>query len=179
MAETAGMKRLSLAAALLLTACSAPLAPTQFANTGNFDPIAFFTGHVTSWGVEENRAGQPTGIITTDCTGTPNPEGGITMVQTLHLPGGQTQTRTWHLTQTSPTTYQATANDMKGTTTATTGGRAMHWRWTLETSPGNPLANVTMDQWFYQMENGAVMIRTNVSKTGIRLLSISEEFEKV
>jgi hypothetical protein len=171
------MSRLILLAALFLTACSAPLKPENFANTGNFNPISFFTGHITSWGVEENRAGQPTGIITTDCQGTDDGNG-IKMIQTLHLPGGQTQTRTWHLTQTSPNSYQATANDMQGTTNGIAQGRAMHWRWTLQISPGNPLANVTMDQWFYQMQGGAVMIRTNVTKLGIQLLAVSETFEK-
>ena len=170
------MKLVAAALLFALTACSAPLTQAAFKNTApNFDPIAFFTGHVTSWGVEENRDNQPIGIVTTSCIGTPNPAGGITMVQTLHTPGGQTQTRIWHLTQTAPTQYQATASDMAGTT----AGRTMHWRWTLKTSPGNPLANVTMDQWFYHMNDGAVMIRTVVTKAGIRLLEVSEQFEKV
>jgi len=173
---------MKMAAALLLTlaACSAPLTPAGFKNSGqSFDPVAFFTGHVSSWGVEENRAGQPTGIVTTDCVGTADPAGGIDMVQTLHLPGGGTQTRRWRLTQTGAATYRATANDMDGATTGTAAGRAMHWRWILETSPGNPLADVTMDQWFYRMDDGAVMIRTVVTKAGIRLVEISEQFEKV
>jgi len=177
------MKCLLLAIPLLLATCTAPSTPTQFAGSGSFNPVAFFTGHVTSWGVEENRGNQPIGIVTTDCTGTPDPTGtpaaGITMVQTLHMPDGKTQTRTWHLSQTSPTIFTATANDMAGPTTGTVSGRAMHWRWILETNPGNSLENVTMDQWFYQMRNGAVVIRTNVTKAGIRLLGVTEAFEKV
>lgn len=172
------MKRVFMLAALLLAGCSAPLKPAQFSGSGSFDPVAFFTGHVTSWGVEENRGGQPTGIVTTDCVGTPSPSGGIDMRQTLHLPGGKVQTRIWHLSQTGPDEFQATADDMDGATIGTVGGRAMHWRWILETSPGNALANVTMDQWFYRMDDGAVMIRTNVTKAGVRVLSISEQFEK-
>jgi hypothetical protein len=172
------MKNLGLTAALLLAGCSAPITPTQLANSGSFNPVAFFTGHVTSWGVEENRANQPTGIVTTDCQGTPD-SSGLTMVQTLRTPDGKTQTRTWHLTQTSPNTFTATANDMAGPTTGTVSGRAMHWQWSLEINPKNSLENVTMDQWFYQMRNGAVVIRTNVTKANIRLLSVTEEFEKV
>ncbi len=172
------MTRLVMLAALLLAGCSAPLKPAQFAGSGDFDPVSFFTGHVTSWGVEEDRGGQPTGIVTTDCVGTASPAGGLAMVQTLHLPGGKTQTRTWQMRRTGPGQYQATANDMDGVATGTVGGRAMHWRWSLETSPGDGLANVTMDQWFYRMADGAVMIRTNVTKAGIRVLSISEQFEK-
>jgi hypothetical protein len=168
-----------LAALLLLAGCSAPLAPAGFADSGApFNPIVFFTGHVTSWGVEENRAGQPTGIVTTDCVGTVTGPHSIRMVQTLHV-GGEVQTRTWQLTQSADGTYLATANDMAGQAIGVVGGRAMHWRWVLETSPGHPLKNVTMDQWFYRMDDGAVMIRTVVSKLGIRLIEVSEQFETV
>jgi hypothetical protein len=171
------MRRIVLAAALLLGGCGAPLKPAGFAGSGAFDPVAFFTGHETSWGVEENRDGQPTGIVTTDCIGTPDGAGAITMVQTLHT-GGKPMVRTWHMRGTGPDTYSATANDMDGTATGTVGGRAMHWRWVLETAPGNTLKNVTMDQWFYRMDDGAVMVRTVVSKAGVRLIEISEQFEK-
>ncbi len=167
-----------LAMLLLLGGCGAPLAPAEFAGSGQtFDPVAFFTGHVTSWGVEENRDGQPIGIVTTDCVGTPAGPHSIQMVQTLHV-GGTVQTRTWQLTQTGADEYTATANDMAGDTVGVADGRALHWRWTLETSPGNSLKNVTMDQWFYRMDDGAVMIRTVVSKLGVRLIEVSEQFEK-
>ncbi|HQT65031.1 MAG TPA: DUF3833 family protein [Acidocella sp.] len=171
------MRRVWLGLVLLLAGCSAPLTPDKFAGSGNFDPVVFFTGHVTSWGVEENRAGQPVGIVTTDCVGTPRGPHSITMVQTLHV-DGSTQTRTWQLTQTGPGAFTATANDMVGSTVGTADGRAMHWRWVLETSPGDALKNVTMDQWFYQMGDGAVMIRTVVTKAGVRLVEVSEQFEK-
>jgi hypothetical protein len=170
------IRPLALAAILLLSACGAPLKPANFAGSGNFNPIAFFTGHEKSWGVEEDRAGQPIAIVTTDCLGTPDSIG-LTMVQTLHV-GGKTTTRTWHLRQTGEKTYEATANDMAGSATGTVGGRVMHWRWILETSPGEKLKNVTMDQWFYRMDDGAVLVRTIVTKAGIRLLEISEQFEK-
>jgi hypothetical protein len=161
----------------MLAGCSAPLEPAQFAGSGAFDPIAFFTGHEKSWGVEENRDGQPIGIVTTDCTSTPDGAGGLVMVQTLHT-GNTTTTRTWHMRRTGDKTYIATANDMDGTATGTVGGRALHWRWVLETTPGDSLKNVTMDQWFYHMDDGAVMIRTTVSKAGFLLLQVSEQFQK-
>jgi hypothetical protein len=99
------------------------------------------------------------------------------MVQTLHV-GGKVQVRTWHLRRAGANAYSATANDMAGSATGTVGGRAMHWRWVLETAPGNALKNVTMDQWFYRMDDGAVMVRTSVSKAGIKLLGVSEQFDK-
>jgi hypothetical protein len=35
-----------------------------------------------------------------------------------------------------------------------------------------------MDQWMYQMSDGAVVVRTVVTKLGIRLVEITEQFEK-
>jgi hypothetical protein len=170
------MRFLRLAAVLLLAGCSQPLGAMEFAGPA-FDPIEFFTGHVTSWGVEENRAGQPIAIVTTDCEGTADGQG-IRMVQELHVGDKPPQTRIWQLSRSGTDTYEATANDMDGQTTGTASGSAFHWRWVLETSPGNSLKNVTMDQWMYRMDDGSVMIRTVVTKFGIRLVEVSELFRK-
>jgi hypothetical protein len=160
---------------LLLGGCSAPAIP---ASSSTFNPLQFFTGHVTSWGVEENRAGAPIAIVTTDCNGTLDASGQLRMVQVLHIGNGKPQTRIWQFTQTGPATFTATANDMSGSANGVVAGRIFHWRWSLETRPGNPLANVTMEQYMYRMDNGSVMIRTIASKLGFRLLEVSEVFQK-
>ncbi len=173
------MRWLGLGLALALAGCGKPMGPDGFAQSGPlFDPVAFFNGHVTSWGVEETRGGLPSGIVTTDCAGTLNGPDDLSMVQTLHLPGGTTQTRRWHMRRVDAQHYTATANDMAGEADATVSGRALHWRWVLETNPGNGLENVTMDQWMYRMDDGSVMIRTNVTKLGLHLLGISEIFNR-
>jgi hypothetical protein len=163
---------------LLLAGCGAPAAPAGLADAGPaFDPLAFFAGHETSWGVEENRGGTPIAIVTTDCQGRRTADGGIDMVQILHIGQAPAQRRIWHLRRTGPAQYEATANDMDGTAEGTVSGRRLHWRWVLETRPGNGLANVTMEQNMYRMDDGAVMVRSVVSKLGIRILQVSEQFE--
>jgi hypothetical protein len=167
-----------LAALLVLAGCSAPLGPAGFAQTRPvFDPVAFFTGHVTSWGVEENRGGQPIAIVKTDCQGVVTGPGRIAMVQVLHVGNAPPQTRRWQLWQAGQG-YEATANDMAGHTTGWASGRALHWRWVLETRPGNPLLDVTMDQFMFRMDDGSVMIRTVVTKFGVRVVEVSERFAK-
>ena len=161
--------------ALLLAAC-AP-APPAFSGSA-FDPVAFFTGHVTSWGVREDRAGAPVAIVTTDCEGVATTGRAIRMVQVLHVGHAAPQTRIWQLRQTGPDRYVATANDMAGEADATVTGRTLHWRWVLRAAPGNPLANVAMEQWMYRLDDGTVMIRTIVTKLGIRLTEVTEVFRK-
>jgi hypothetical protein len=155
-------------AVLLLLAAPARAAP--------FNPVQFFNGHVTSWGVEENRAGAPIAIVTTECDGHPAGGAGIEMVQTLHIGAAPPQTRIWLMRQTGPLTFTATANDMAGTAQGTVSGRVFHWRWILRTHPGDLLANVTMEQWMYMLDDGDVMIRTVVRKLGFRIVEVSEVF---
>ena len=162
---------------LVLAACSSPTVG-QFAGTGPaFDPVRFFTGHVQSWGVLENRSGAPTSAITTDCVGEPEGDG-LHMVQHL-VEGSDRQTRDWRLRRAGPDRYEATANDIVGTATGETSGRAFHWRYTLALDPGNALKNVQMDQWMYGMADGSMVNRATISKLGVVLAEVTEHFTHV
>lgn len=173
----------SLAVALVvatLTGCATPPPLGAFAGTAPaFDPVRFFTGHTRSWGAREDRSGTPEGIITTDCVGTAEGPDGLHMVQHLILADGSHQTRDWHMRRVGPHRYEGTANDMVGTAVGEAQGRVFHWTWTWATKPGNPLLNVTMDQWMYLMDNGAMVNRTIVSKLGFTIAEVTEQFERV
>ena len=86
------------------------------------------------------------------------------------------QQREWVLWRSGPDRFDATANDMVNTAKGTVDGRTFHWQWVLARSPGNALMNVTMSQWMYQMDDGSVMIRTTISKLGVILAEVSEQF---
>ena len=171
------MRPALLAALLLLSACSDPLPVSAFRDTPpQLDPVRFFTGHVRSWGVLEDRSGQPTSIITTDCTGVAEGPDGLHMVQRLQLGAEAPTTRDWHMRRIAPGRYQATANDMVGQASGEASGRAFHWQWTLALSPGNSLKNVTMDQWWYLEADGSLLNRTTISKLGYIAAEVTEHF---
>jgi len=116
-------------AGLLLASCSDPMPVSAFAASGPaLDPVRFFTGAVRSWGVLENRSGQPTEIVTTECRGEAEGPDGLHMVQRLQVGDGAPVTRDWHMRRTGPGRYQATANDLVGTASGKAEGRAFHWR---------------------------------------------------
>ena len=174
------MKRLCILPVLFgLAGCAGQLPPAAFDNAGPaINPLQFFTGHVSSWGVEENRSGQPIAIVTTDCDGTVTGPHSIRMVQVLHIGKAPPQTRIWQFRQTGPHSFIATANDMSGTAHGIASGPEFHWSWVLETHPRDPLANVTMSQYMYEMSDGSVVIRTVASKLDITLLQVTERFKK-
>lgn len=125
----------------------------------------------------ENRAGAPTSVVTTDCTGQAAGDT-LDMIQVLHIGQDLPQTRTWHMRRTSPGRFEATANDMVGTATGEASGRTFHWQWTLALQPGNALKNVTMEQWWYLQEDGSMLNRTIVSKLGVIAAEVTEHFKR-
>ena len=170
------MKMYLLCLLSLLGGCAAPLRPAAFATTAPaFDPLTFWTGRTSSWGVIENRDGSPTAIVTTSTVGT------LEGPDTLHLiqhvtTGGKDTLRDWRLRRLGNGQFEATANDMPTPARGQASGRTFHWTWTLATKPGNPLLNVQMEQWMYLADNGTLMNRTIITKLGVRLAEVSEQF---
>ena len=81
--------------------------------------------------------------------------------------------------RTGPGRFEATANDMVGTAVGEASGRAFHWQWTLALSPGNSLKDVTMDQWWYLLDDGSMLNRTTIRKLGYIAAEVSEHFAPV
>jgi hypothetical protein len=164
--------------AVALAGCSAPQRVGDFAGTApRFDPVAFWSGHVHSWGVVETRGGAPSDTIETDCVGTAE-AGGVHLVQTLTEGDGRVRHRDWHLRREADGGFSATANDMVGTAHGVAAGRVFHWDWVWATEPGNSWKNVTMHQWMYLMGDGTMMNRTVVTKLGITVAEVTEVFSK-
>lgn len=173
------MRAALLLLTLVLAGCGDPMAVSAFGKEGSapgLDPVRFFGGHVKSWGVLEDRSGQPSSIVLTDCQGTPDGADGLRMTQRLTIGSDAPVVREWRMRRLGPGRFEATANDMVGTAVGEVAGRAFHWQWTLALSPGNALKNVTMDQWWYLQDDGSVLNRTTIRKLGYIAAEVTEHF---
>ncbi len=166
----------ALCTAAALAGCSDPLPIKAFTGPPDFDPVRFFGGTINSWGVLENRSGEPTQIVTTDGVGEPEGPDGIHFLQHVHVGTDAPVIRDWHMRRVGAGQFEATANDMVGTVHGEGAGRAFHWTWTLALHPGNPLTNVSMDQWWYLQTDGSMLNRTIISKLGIVVAEVTEHF---
>ena len=175
------MRACSLAVVLLAWALAgcASVPPEHFAGTKPaFDPVAYFTGHTRSWGVFENRAGEPSRSFTTDCVG--RAEGGtLRLDQTFTYEDGRTQERHWTIHRVDAHRYEAMANDVVGTGMGEAYGNAFHWEYTVALKPGNPLYNVRLRQWMYLQADGrTVLNHATVNKLGVEIAQVAESFQR-
>ena len=159
--------------------CSS-LAPADFARTSpRFNPAAFFTGKTHSWGVFENRSGEPARRFTTDAVGSRERDGTLVLEQTFTYEDGSTQHRRWRIRQVDEHRFEAQANDVVGVAHGEAYGNAFHWAYTVALKPGNPLYNVRLNQWMYLQAGGQLMVnRATIRKFGVEVQQVTEYFQR-
>lgn len=156
----------------------ASLKPSAFAGaTPTFEPVAWFTGPTRSWGVIENRAGEPKSRFHTQLVGRPDGDG-IVLTQNFTFEIGRHQTRVWHLKRKSAHRYEATAADVIGPAIGEARGNAFHWSYTLQLKPGNPLSRVHMNDWMYLTSDDTMVNRVVMSRLGVTLVQTTEYFHR-
>ena len=143
-----------------------------------FKPEQYFAGRTHSWGVFESRSGNPTKLIHTQTRG--HWEGGaLTFEQDLQIQGSTPSHRSWLIRKLDEHHYSATGTGIVGAARGEAQGNAVHFEFTIDAVPGNPLAHLHMSQWMYLQPDGVTMInRAIASKAGIILAEITEEFHK-
>jgi len=144
----------------------------------SFQPTRFFTGRTRSFGVMENRGGEPKQVVRTETNG--RWEGDtLRLEQDLSLGESKPQHRSWRIRKLDAHRYEATANDIVGTVQGEAYGNVFHWSFTLAVSPGNPLANVRISQWMYLQPDGKTMVNhSTIRKFGIVVGQVTEQFTK-
>lgn len=173
------MNRLAVLLAAFVLAGCASVPAEHFAGTKpTFDPMAYFTGHTHSWGLFENRAGNPSRSFTTNCVGRME-NGALQLDQLFTYEDGSTQQRHWRIQRVDAHRFVATAGDVVGTGTGESYGNAFHWEYTVALKPGNGLFNVRLRQWMYLQADGRTMLnRGSVNKFGVEIAQVTEQFRR-
>lgn len=170
---------LALFASLLLLGACSSMPPARFdGGSPRFEPEKFFSGHVQSWGVMENRSGDPKSRFTTDVHGAM--EGNeLLLTQHFAFEDGRKQQRVWRIRRIDEHRYEATANDVIGIARGEAWGNAFRWDYTLAVNPKNPFTRVRMHHWMYLQDDGSMVNRVSVRKFGLTLAEITEHFVRV
>jgi hypothetical protein len=162
---------LFIALLFILGGCAGPSIEQYQGNRPAFAPQAFFQGELTAHGVLKNRSGEVTRYF--NATIEASWEDGIgTLKERFEFDDGEIQHRTWTLTPTSSTTFNATAGDVVGTGTAATAGNALNLKYILEVDyQGSKLA-LAVDDWMWRVDEHTVINQSTLSKWGFTVGSI-------
>ena len=142
------------------------------------DPVKFFVGRTRSFGVVENKIGNPTARITTETNGVLK-DGILYIEQDLSTEGGVKNHRSWSLKQIDSQHVQAVANDIEGTAKGLLIGN--HFSWTFRRKLPNRkfIRHLQMSQNMYLADDGQTMIvRSVLRKFLIVVAQITEQFRK-
>lgn len=159
----------TIARALLLAAL---LVPPLSAGAIEFTPQAGFAGPSHGTGTLRVLGGRPR-PFTVDSRGTPTADGGLTLVQDIHMAGDPARQRTWRITGDGPGRYRATLTDAAGPVTGTHDGP----RLTLRYRARGPLV---MRQVLVLSPDGTTIDnRGTVSLLGIPVARLQETIRRV
>ncbi|WP_049721358.1 DUF3833 domain-containing protein [Gilvimarinus polysaccharolyticus] len=156
---------------IALTGCAGPNIEQYQTNRPNFAPEQFFQGPLTAHGVLKNRSGQVTRYF--NATIDASWSNGIgTLAERFVFDDGEIQHRTWTLTPTSNTTFNATAGDVIGTGTGATSGNALNLNYVLEVDYKNRKLNLAVDDWMWRVDEHTVINQSTLSKWGFTVGTI-------
>lgn len=169
---------LLISAAFGIGGCASK-SPTAFAEGRPiFAPEKYFAGHTHSWGTFETPSGLPTKALMTTTDGRWAADG-LHFEQDLVIEPGKKSHRSWLIRRLDAHHYTATGTGVVGVARGEAYGNAFHLDFTLDAFPGNPFGHLHMSQWMYFQADGVTMVnRDTLTKAGITVAQISEQFHK-
>lgn len=169
------MKRTSLVlllgALLALTGCSNISVNDYANNTPKLNPQEFFVGDLTAKGVVKNRSGKVIRHFTATIKASWQNNIG-TLEEKFIFNDGEIQYRTWTLTPTQSTYFNATAGDVIGTGKGKFAGNAINLNYVLSVKYNNSTINVNVDDWMWRVDDKTVLNESTLSKFGFKVGSV-------
>ncbi|HHF2916717.1 DUF3833 domain-containing protein [Vibrio sp. VGrn 2] len=170
------LKSVALAAAALLSACSAGIDNYQ-SSTPTFDLFGYFEGETKAWGMVQDYTEQQTRRFEVDIVGTV--EGNtLTLVEDFVFDDGEVDQRIWVITKLEDGRYEGKAEDIIGVATGAEQGNTLQWRYDFELQMDDSTVTVAFDDWLYRQDEKHVFNLTKIKKFGIEVGTITLFFQK-
>jgi len=169
---------LSLALALGLPGCGSPPHVQDYASQRPLlDLRTYFNGPVQAHGLFTDRSGRVVKRFTVALVGRWDGKQGV-LEEDFSYSDGTKQRRVWHLTDLGGGRYTGRADDVVGEAQGQASGNALNWRYTLALPVDGRVIEVQFDDWMYQMSEGVMLNKAEMSKFGIRLGEVTLSFTK-
>jgi hypothetical protein len=137
----------------------------------------FFSGHVTGYGMVQDRSGKVNQRFVVEMHGKWNGDKG-TLNEDFVFADGHIQKREWTFTRVDDHHFTGTAADVVGEAECEQFGNAIHMKYVLQIPVGKKTYAINMDDWLYGMDKKVILNRTSMTKFGFSVGSITATFLK-
>jgi Protein of unknown function (DUF3833) len=137
----------------------------------------YFNGPVQAHGLFTDRSGRVVKRFTVALVGRWDGAKGV-LEEDFAYSDGTKQRRVWHLTDLGGGRFTGRADDVIGEAQGHAAGNALNWRYTLALPVDGRVIEVQFDDWMYQMSEGVMLNKAEMSKFGIRLGEVTLTFTK-
>ena len=137
----------------------------------------YFNGPVQAHGLFTDRSGRVVKRFTVALVGRWDGANGVLEEDFVYSDGTQ-QRRVWRLTDLGGGRFTGRADDVVGEAQGQAAGNALNWRYTLALPVDGRVINVQFDDWMYQMSEGVMFNKAEMSKFGVRLGEVTLTFTK-
>lgn len=162
---------------LTIEGCSVTKAQQYEAKTPVLTIEDFFSGHVTGYGMVQNRSGEVRQRFVVEMHGKWQGEKG-TLNEDFVFDDGHTQKRQWNFTRVNDHEFTGTAADVVGVAHCEQFGNAIHMKYVLQIPVDNKVYAINMDDWLYAVDKNVILNRTAMTKYGFNVGSVTSTFLK-
>ncbi len=158
--------------ALAVAGCLPALPRPEVQPVPAFDAVAFFRGPTAGLGTLTVRTRRPV-VVRVESVGTPRPDGGLTLRQSIRRGDGDASERTWELVPDGPGRYSGTLTDADGPVEAWTEGNVLHIRYSMS-------GGLSMRQDLTLQPGGDLALNlATVRFWGVPIARLSEQIRRV
>ena len=165
-------------AALLLTACASPPAPSDYAaERPVLDLSAYLNGDLVAHGMFTDRSGKVVRRFTVAMKCSWIGDDGV-FDEDFTYSDGKKERRVWRIKKLPGGKYSGTAGDVVGTAQGQAAGNALQWNYTLSLPVDGSVYEVAFNDWMYLMDERVMLNKAVMSKFGFRLGEVTLSFYK-
>lgn len=136
------------------------------------DLKAYFTGPIKAWGLIQDWRGRVVTRFDVDLFGSWRGNEG-TLREDFRYYDGETQQRTWTITQLGDGRYTGRASDIIGEAKGAAKGSALYWTYRMELPVDGQVYKVNFDDWMWQMNDGVLINRSYIKKFGFTVAELT------
>jgi len=145
--------------------------------TQTFDMLDYFSGSVAGSGLFQDRFGRVRLAFEVIMTGQWDGET-YRLGEAFRYDDGRTQNREWLVRRNGDSAYTATAEDIVGTASGTTGPRDVQWRYRMRVPVGKRLITMAFDDRMYLRDNGVLLNISEARKFGLLMGRLTAVFHR-